>query len=87
MVPLKLKITKIIPVYKSGDKNFSINYRPMPLLPKFSKILEKLRTCENFYRKVYYNNLYISMVSDQTEIQQMLYTIYLIILQKTLIRE
>ena len=32
-----LKIAKVIPVFKSG-----INYRPISLLPQFSKILETL---------------------------------------------
>ena len=40
--PSKLKIGKIIPAYKSGDKQLFTNYRPVSLLPQFSKILEKL---------------------------------------------
>ncbi len=33
---------KVIPVFKSGEKNTFNNYRPISLLPKFSKVLEKL---------------------------------------------
>ena len=42
MVPDDLKIAKIIPVYKSDDKKIVSNYRPISVLPAFSKILEKL---------------------------------------------
>ena len=38
--PNKMKI--VIPRYMSGDKNVFTNYRPIYLLPQFSKILEKL---------------------------------------------
>ena len=36
-----LKIAKIIPVFKSGDKSQVTNYRPISILSCFSKILEK----------------------------------------------
>ena len=42
IVPNELKIAKIIPFYKSGDKNTLGNYRPVAILPLFSKIWEKL---------------------------------------------
>ncbi len=42
VVPQKLKIAKIIPIFKSGEKNQFNNYRPISLLPAFSKILEKI---------------------------------------------
>ena len=37
-----MKIAKIIPLLKSGNKSLFINYRPVAVLPQFSKILEKL---------------------------------------------
>ena len=40
--PDKLKIAKILPVYKSDDKSSFTNYRPISILPCFSKVLEKL---------------------------------------------
>lgn len=40
--PHNMKIAKVIPLYKAGDRHQLINYRPVSLLFQFSKILEKL---------------------------------------------
>jgi hypothetical protein len=40
--PRELKEAKIIPLYKSGSKKLTNNYRPISLLPVFSKIFEKV---------------------------------------------
>ena len=40
--PDKMKIAKVVPLYKSGDRHMCNNYRPISLLPQFSKVLEKL---------------------------------------------
>src|SRR6266516_660556 len=37
-----LKMVKVIPLFKNGDKKFVTNYRPISLLNVFGKILEKL---------------------------------------------
>jgi hypothetical protein len=42
IVPKELKIAKVIPIFKSGDKMSINNYRPVSVLPCFSKILEKI---------------------------------------------
>ena len=40
--PDGMKVAKIVPLFKAGDKSSFTNYRPVSLLPQFSKILEKL---------------------------------------------
>ncbi|XP_065663014.1 uncharacterized protein LOC136085618 [Hydra vulgaris] len=42
IVPEKLKIARITPVFKSGDDSIISNYRPISILPCFSKLLERI---------------------------------------------
>jgi len=40
--PQIFKTAKIVPIFKSGDKNLIKNYRPISFLLSLSKVLEKL---------------------------------------------
>jgi len=40
--PDVLKIAKVLPIYKSGDKSNLANYRPISILPTINKIFEKI---------------------------------------------
>ena len=40
--PDKLKIGKVILIYKTEDPSLFVNYRPISLLPNFSKFFEKV---------------------------------------------
>ena len=39
--PQIFKTGKVIPIFKSGDKQLLLNYRPISLLPSLSEVLEK----------------------------------------------
>ena len=42
VVPDQLKIARLIPIFKTGDKGLLNNYRPVSILPIFSKLLERV---------------------------------------------
>ena len=42
MFPQEMKVAEVVPIYKSGDSRLVSNYRPVSVLPLFSKIYEKL---------------------------------------------
>ena len=59
MVPMELKIARVVPLFKTGDKSVFSNYTPISVLPSFSKILEKLV----YNRLIYYLSKY-KILSD-----------------------
>ena len=40
--PEQLKITKVVPLYKADDAMLVSNYRPVSVLPVFSKVLGRV---------------------------------------------
>ena len=40
--PFELKITNVVPIFKTSDEMVFSNYRPVSVLPVFSKLLERL---------------------------------------------
>ena len=40
--PFELKITNVVPIFKTNDEMVFSNYRPVSVLPVFSKLLERL---------------------------------------------
>ena len=48
IVPSDMKIARVIPIFKSGDHQLFNNYRPISILPSFSKLLEKI-----MYKRLY----------------------------------
>lgn len=42
LFPEKMQTAKVVLIFKGGDKNLPKNYRPISILPVFSKVIEKL---------------------------------------------
>lgn len=42
IVPSRMKIARVTPIFKAGDPTLLSNYRPISILPTISKVLEKI---------------------------------------------
>ena len=58
IVPDDLKIAKITPIFKSGEQTCVSNYRPISVLPCFSKILERIMYNRLYHHLIENNLLY-----------------------------
>ena len=71
IIPDKLKISLVTPVYKNEDQCWFSNYRPVAVLPCFSKILEKImyKRLINFIQKydILYNKQFGFRKNHSTE--------------------
>ena len=59
-LPSSLKIAQVVPLYKGKSKELITNYRPISLLPVFSKIIEKL----------VYDQVYSYLINTKTTIKK-----------------
>ena len=70
-----MKLAEIIPVYKSKEKNFMTNYRPISLLIIILKLLEKA-----MYKRIYHfldsNNVFFENQYGFRENRSCTYAIY-----------
>ena len=69
--PERLKLAKVIPVFKKGDLKLINNYRPISLLPLISKVLEQMianQLAQYFEdNKLFHDNQYGFRTSLSTE--------------------
>ncbi|XP_065678239.1 uncharacterized protein LOC136093202 [Hydra vulgaris] len=70
IVPDKLKIARITPIFKSGDKSNILNYRPISILPCSSKLLERIMY-NRLYNYLTENNMLYCKQFDQQDYWQM----------------
>ena len=70
--PEKLKLAKVIPLYKKDEDSQFNNYRPISLLPAISKIFEKVIFIQLFSyfdcNKLFYNSQYGFRTGHSTEL-------------------
>ena len=62
LLPNKLKVAKVMPVFKKGNPTIINNYRPISLLPVVSKVMKKILANQfsSFFesKKLFVNNQY-----------------------------
>ena len=65
--PDKLKIAKVVPIYKKGEHTQLCNYRAISLLPAISKVIEKIMysQLDNFFKTQ--QHLYANKYGFRTE--------------------
>jgi len=60
--PDKLKLAKVVPIYKKDEEYLIKNYRPISILPSLSKVIEKIMhdQVDSFFNEfnLYYNSQY-----------------------------
>ena len=70
--PVKLKIAKVLPLYKKGKDDIFDNYRPISLLPAISKVFEKIvfKQLYDYFltKKLIYNSQYGFRTLHSTEL-------------------
>ena len=69
--PEKLKVARVIPLYKKEDDTLFTNYRPISLLPVISKVFEKVIAIQlyDFFQEndLFYNAQYGFRSKHSTE--------------------
>ena len=50
IIPDRMKIARAIPIFKSGDSSLLTNYRPVSVLPVFSKLLGKVVYVQSYFK-------------------------------------
>ena len=70
--PNKLKLAKVIPLYKKDEENLLSNYRPISILPSLSKVIERImhNQVHSFFHRLnlYYNSQYGFREQHSTEL-------------------
>jgi exonuclease III len=70
--PYRLKIAKVIPIFKNNETNLLCNYRPISVLPSTSKIFERIlhTQLQNYFTesKLFYKSQYGFRPNHSTEL-------------------